>query len=191
MINDLAESFSEWCSDRSWLIRVPVALLMAHQAYHYLSDPYYSGFFSAITFGIHELGHVLFSPFGLWVSVLGGSFAQIAAPAITILLFWRQPDYFAMTVGGVWLSTAAYELAVYVEDASTMTLPLLSLSDEAYHDWNYLLTSINMLQSDQAIARFLRLCAGALMVASLAAAVWMMWMMWRTAKRESIESNLD
>src|SRR5205823_6436586 len=114
-----------------------------------------SGFFSAITFLIHELGHVLFRPFGEWMSVLGGSLAQLAAPAITAILFFRQPDYFAVTVAGVWLSTAVYELAIYVEDASTMTLPLSSSSAEAYHDWNYLLTSVNLLEWDQVFARSL------------------------------------
>ena len=170
------ESLHEWCSERSvWWIRLPIVLLMGHQAYNYLSDPYYSGFFGAITFGIHELGHVLFLPFGEWMSVLGGSLTQLAAPALSAVLFFRQPDFFAVTVAGVWLSTAMYELAVYVEDALTMTLPLLSMADEAYHDWNYLLTSMNMIQWDQTIAKFLRFCASGLMIASMAAGIWVIW----------------
>ena len=109
------------------------------------------------------------------MSVFGGSLTQFAAPALSAVLFFRQPDFFAVTVAGVWLSTAMYELAVYVEDALTMTLPLLSMADEAYHDWNYLLTSMNLIQWDQTIAKFLRFCASGLMITSMAAGIWIIW----------------
>jgi hypothetical protein len=141
----------------------PRALLLAYLAYagwrHY-TDPEYGSIFSGITLAIHELGHVVFGPFGEWLGVAGGSITQLAAPVAVALILLRQRDYFGVAVGGAWLSMSLSNLAVYVADARAEALPLYSLGGgDPVHDWNYLLGSLHLLPHDTAIAGAIRAAA--------------------------------
>lgn len=133
---ELREQVESWCAGRIWWWRLPLLGLLAHQGLRHLGDPEYRGFFSGINFGIHELGHFVFAPFGDWMQAAGGTLTQVAAPLASAAMFFRQPDYFALVVCGGWLATNLYETATYAADAFKMELPLVSPGGgETYHDW--------------------------------------------------------
>jgi len=181
MISELREDIDGWCAESNWLVRTPVLLLILHQAYQQIGDPYYAGLFSALDFGIHELGHVVFSPLGEFMSILGGSFWQLAAPVLSAVMFFRQRDYFAISVCAMWLGISLYRMAVYMEDARTMQLPLLGVGGgEAYHDWNYLFTDFRVLQWDYRIAIATRNVGKLFLVFAVITSAWMLWKMFRS-----------
>jgi len=185
MMAQFREEIESWCAECNWWFRTPVLLLIFHQSYSLIADPYYEGVFGALDFGIHELGHVLFTPLGQFMTILGGSFWQVMAPVLSAVMFLRQPDYFAISVCAMWLGITLYRMAVYMEDARTMTLPLLSTSGgEAFHDWNYLFTDFRVLQWDVRIAAITRNIGKFFLIFAVLSAVWMIWKMarpqWRT-----------
>ena len=156
-------------------------LYLLYAGVEQLFDPEYSSVFSALTFGLHELGHVLFTPRGEFLMVLGGSLTQILAPLTTAILFLRQREYFGFSVAGSWLCFSLYNLATYVGDARAMNLPLLSLSDDPLHDWNYLLNRVGLLTWDQQLAQILRLTGAAVWITSILWGAWLLWRMFRGA----------
>lgn len=160
-----------WASGKWWWWRVPILLwfgIMLVQNWH---DPWFaiartSNPFSAFDFGIHELGHLLFQPFGEFLYIAGGSLFQCLFPVVGIFAFLQIRWYFAAAMCLPWLGLNLFDVATYAADARDRLLPLggwagLSEqgSNEAYdkaHDWYQLLSRTHHLQSDQAIAHGLR-----------------------------------
>ncbi len=185
------ENIKEWCQGRAWFGRAVLIFFLAAIGCQHAANPMYSSIFGGINLGIHELGHVVFVFFGLFMMILGGTLLQLAAPLTAIYLFARQPDYFAVSVAGVWLSTNLYNIAAYVADARFMVLPLVSTSGGAvYHDWNYLLFRLNLLRYDQVIARFLRLSGFVSMWASIMLGIWLLYLM-AGSKPQKTKAELD
>lgn len=176
---------ADWARGRIAAWRLPLLAYLALAGWRHLWDPEYSSFmFGGITFGIHELGHVLFGFLGQWLGMAGGSICQLAAPiaAGAVLLLYRQDgepqrDWFGVAVAGCWLAFSTWNLATYVGDARTQYLPLLGLTDEPMHDWHYLLESVGMLKLDTLFAALLRLLAFTTWLASLAFGGWLLWRM--------------
>ena len=77
-----------------------------------------------------------------------------------------------------WLGTNFYYVAWYLSDARAMAIPLLSVGGgEVYHDWNYMLSTLGLLQLDTTIAFGLRGVAVLCMLFSLVSMGWIMWQM--------------
>jgi hypothetical protein len=113
--------------------------------------------FGGVIFGVHELGHLAFAPFGELLTIAGGSIAQVALPAAAIGLFAHRKDRYAVAVCGCWLAISLGQLAVYIGDARAESLDLVSFSPEGGgHDWNYLLERWNLLRRDVALGHFTR-----------------------------------
>jgi hypothetical protein len=184
-LRELAEEIDEWCAGRSWLARAPLVLWFAWIGVRHLADPLYESLFGALNLGLHEAGHLLFSWLGLFLSIAGGTFLQLAAPLVSAAMFWRQPDYFALPICGAWLATNLYNVATYLGDARAMDLPLVTVGDaeSVIHDWNYLLGATGMLRLDTFFAGGVRLVAFVLLWGSLALAVWMLVRMARAPVR--------
>ena len=177
-IRDIRDDIDAWCAESTWWIRIPVLLLILHQSYRQIGDPSWDGLFSALDFGIHELGHVVFTPLGEFMTILGGSFWQLAAPIISAVMFLRQRDYFAISVCSMWLGISLYRMALYMEDARTMSLPLVSVGGgDAYHDWNYLFRTFHMLQWDFRIGYITRGAGGFLLLFAVVSGTWILWKM--------------
>jgi hypothetical protein len=173
-VQEFLDDAREWCGGRMW---IPRALLLAYLIYadiRFLRDPMSSTMFSGITFAFHELGHVIFSFAGHFISSLMGSGTQVLIPLIVMIVFYRQSDYFGMSVGGFWLSFSLFELANYVGDARAMDLPLVGLTDDPEHDWHYLLSTLGLLPLDTTLAFLIRVAATLIGIASLAFAVWLL-----------------
>jgi len=180
MIESLRQYIDEWCVGKSPWWRIVLLLVLAREWFKYLSDPLYNGWFSALTLGIHEGGHVLFRPLGEWLMVAGGSIAQVAAPIISGVLFFRRPDFFAIAVCGGWLSGALFEMATYMADATALELDVVTIGGAepvTPNDWRYLLESAGLLLWDQRLAHALRIVASLVMLASLTYGCWLLWKM--------------
>ncbi len=133
--------------------RVLVVLFMA---WYGLSNLKYRWMFlDNVNLIIHEAGHVLWSIFGEFLHFLGGSLTQILVPLVFVIYFWRSGQRFAACVATFWTASSLFNLAVYIGDARAMELPLLG-GDNVEHDWNWILSSLNALPSDLAIAGFVR-----------------------------------
>jgi hypothetical protein len=147
-----------------------LALLLAADAQRVIRlAPDAVGLFGGITLGVHELGHLLWSPFGPWWSVAGGSLTQLLAPIAAALVIRRQGDRLGAILPLFWLASSLGNLAAYIADARDMDLPLVSLGDgeDVVHDWNYLLEHAGALTRDAQYAAWCRML-GWLVIASAA-----------------------
>ena len=168
-----------WAQGRWWPLRVLLTLYFAYVLIRHLGSAEYNSGFGGINLGIHELGHVIFSPFGQFASVLGGSFWQLAVPLLAFWIFQRQEDYFAHAVAACWLGTSFFNMATYIGDARARVLPLVSPfgGEEIIHDWNYLLGTMGLLPLDGALAFLTRVLAFGAMAAGLAWGGWLVAVM--------------
>jgi hypothetical protein len=133
----------------------------------------------------HEAGHMLFRPFGQFVSSLGGSLGQLLVPLIcgaTLLVKTRDP--FGAAVCGWWFGENFLDLAPYINDARAGVLPLLGgntghSSPYGFHDWEYLLTETGLLRYDTTLAKLAHVGGSLLMSAAL---VWAGCLLYRQFK---------
>jgi hypothetical protein len=102
----------------------------------------------------HEAGHVIFSPFGQFMTVLGGSLLQVLIPIIAAVAFFRQEQLFNVAIMGWWAGQNLVDLAPYIADARSLSLVLLGGRTGAEvegHDWEFILTQLGMTHLDQGI----------------------------------------
>ncbi|MEO8678056.1 MAG: zinc ribbon domain-containing protein [Vicinamibacterales bacterium] len=118
----------------------------------------------------HEAGHVIFSPFGRFLAVLGGSLFQCLVPAIIAGAFVRERQWFSAAVGAWWTGQNLLDVAPYIADARALRLVLLGGKTGAEvegHDWEYLLTALGWTHFDRTIGLWTHRLGLLLMVASL------------------------
>lgn len=101
-------------------------------------------FLDGVNLVIHEAGHFVFALFGEFIHIAGGSIMQILMPLLFVLYFWRREEVWQSSVCMFWLGESILNTAFYAKDAQTMLLPLLG-GDGVIHDWNYLLTTLNLI----------------------------------------------
>jgi hypothetical protein len=100
----------------------------------------------------HEAGHIVFSPFGRFMTVLGGSLLQVLIPVIAAVAFVRQDERFGAAVCGWWAGQNLIDLAPYIADARGLQLVLLGGRTGAEvegHDWEFILTALGATHLDQ------------------------------------------
>jgi hypothetical protein len=105
----------------------------------------------------HEAGHLVFGLFGEWVSVLGGTLAQLLMPVILgVALLWKNRDPFGAAIGLWLLGVSLLDVAPYMFDALDPQLILLSGDTGAAggHDWIYLFSSMGLLQRAPSVGTF-------------------------------------
>ncbi len=177
----------EWCRGRWWFPRVFFLTWFAYMLVRYVNDPGYVVIFSAINLGIHEIGHILWRPLGEFMYFLGGSLTQCLAPVVSVLVFYRQRDFFGIAFCFGWLSTNLHEVSVYVDDARARALPLVTPGGgEPVHDWFFLLTRLGMLEMDHGIALLVRLLGILSMLVFLVVGGYQCWLMFWLPKREPV-----
>lgn len=131
----------------------------------------------------HEAGHVLFMPFGEWMTVLGGSLFQLLMPAILAgALLFKNRDHFGAAIAIWLLGVSLLDLAPYVYDALHPQLTLLngSTGEEGGHDWIYLLSSMNLLASAQRLGALVHALGAGVVLAALG---WAGRVLWRQRQR--------
>jgi hypothetical protein len=101
----------------------------------------------------HEAGHLFFSWFGEFMQVAGGTIGQLFIPiAFTVYFFFRK-ELFSASVTFFWVGRNLFNISLYVKDAQTMALPLVSVGggEDTIHDWNYLLSHAGLLRWDRQV----------------------------------------
>ena len=114
-------------------------------------------FMHMINLPFHEAGHLIFSPLGRFIQVLGGSLGQLLMPLICLgALLIQNRDAFGASVGLWWFAESLMDLAPYINDARALDLVLLGgvtgKEVEDYHDWEYILRTLGWLQYDHTLA---------------------------------------
>jgi hypothetical protein len=120
----------------------------------------------------HEAGHVLFSLFGRFMTVLGGSLLQFLVPIVLAVAFLRQKTPFGAIVCAWWAGENLVDVAPYIADARALELVLLGGRTGAEvegHDWEYLLTQLGWLHLDRTLGLAVHRAGLAMMFAAL---VW-------------------
>ena len=152
-----------------------------------LSFPDTSWLLHSVNLVFHEAGHVLFSPFGQFLKVLGGTLGQLIVPAIVIGAFLRQRDCFGAAVGTWWLGENLLDIAPYINDARAGQLMLLGgvtgSEVEDYHDWEVLLGKLGMMQYDHTLARTSFGIGSLLMLAAMLWGGWLLWKGWQARQK--------
>jgi len=132
----------------------------------------------------HEAGHIIFSVFGRFVQVLGGTLGQLLIPLIVAVSFAIKGNHFAVSVGLWWLGQSFMDCAPYIDDARAGQLMLLGgvtgSEVEGYHDWENILTRLNLMQYDHVIARIFFGCGVVIMASAL---VWGGYVLYCQKKR--------
>ena len=106
----------------------------------------------------HEAGHILFRPFGAFITSLGGTLGQLLMPLICmVVLLFKTCDPFGASVALWWLGENFLDIAPYINDARAGQLPLLGgnfgySAPYGFHDWQYLLTESGLLHYDHVLA---------------------------------------
>lgn len=104
-----------------------------------------NSFLHNVNLPFHEFGHVIFRPFGRFMTILGGSLFQIMVPIIILIVFLKQGDTFEATIMFWWLGQNFIDLSPYIADAEYRGLPLIMGLGESSHDWGNLLTMMGMV----------------------------------------------
>jgi hypothetical protein len=102
----------------------------------------------------HEAGHIIFSPFGRFMTVLGGSLLQVLIPIIAAVSFVRQEEPFGTAVCAWWAGQNFVDLAPYIADARALRMILLGGRTGAEvegHDWEFILTQLGLTHLDRQI----------------------------------------
>ncbi len=113
-----------------------------------------SSFLHNVNLPFHEFGHVLLSPFGDFMRILGGSLFQVMMPLGLMGVFLlQQRDTFAASVMLWWSGQNFIDIAPYIDDAQDRGLPLVGGGGEESHDWGNLLTMLDALPHTHAVAQ--------------------------------------
>ncbi len=115
-------------------------------------------FMHLVNLPFHEAGHLVFLPFGKVLHSLGGSLGQIIMPLVcALVLLIGTRDTFGASIALWWTGESMLDMAPYIDDARSMTLPLLggntgSSAPYGFHDWNFVLSELNLLRYDHLFA---------------------------------------
>jgi hypothetical protein len=134
--------------------------------------------FDAANLITHESGHMLFSYFGQTLMIWGGTIMQLLVPILLAISF----AYRGQTAGAIFCLFFFFEnfigIALYMADARDRVLPLVSVgvaSDEVTgHDWNWIFSSLGILQYDTRIGGVVRMLGWAGMLGIVGLLVWML-----------------
>lgn len=132
-----------------------------------------NSFLHLVNLPFHEAGHVLFRPFGAFITSLGGTLGQLLMPLICMgVLLVKTRDPFGASVALWWVGENFLDIAPYVNDARAGQLPLLGgnfghSAPYGFHDWQYLLTESGLLHYDHFLAKAVIMIGSAIMLLSL------------------------
>ncbi len=114
-------------------------------------------FMHLVNLPFHEAGHIIFSPFGRFIMMLGGTLGQLFMPLTCFLvLLLKTRDTFGAAVSMWWFGENFMDIAPYINDARALKLMLLGgvtgRNAIGYHDWEFILRKLGWLQYDHTLA---------------------------------------
>jgi len=152
-------------------VRVAALVVIAIYAIARLRNPEYWDPLDDLNLAVHEAGHLVFSPFGETVTILGGSLFQVIVPAAFVAYFIRTRQRYAAAVTMSWVAVNLLNVARYIGDARAQDLPLLG-GDDSIHDWWYLLINWDMLARDLTIARWVHFSGVVAFLTAIVGGAW-------------------
>lgn len=163
-----------------WGARILFFIIMLIWAYKFILSPMNSGyamnsFWHLVNLPFHEAGHIIFRLFGRFMTSLGGSLSQLLIPLLCLTVFLlKTRDTFAATFALWWFGENFMDLAPYIDDARSLTLPLLGgntgrTSPYGFHDWEFILKESGLAHYDHALAQIAYRSGTVLMILAL---VW-------------------
>ena len=136
----------------------------------------------------HEAGHIIFRPFGRVIASLGGSLAQLLMPFICLfVLLIKTRDPFGASFSLWWLGENFLDLAPYINDARSRTLPLLGgntgrTAPYGFHDWEFILKELGLIRYDHALALSSHILGSMLMIASFIWGGYILYQQYKTLR---------
>lgn len=143
--------------------RTALSIICSAYFLYALFFPDWQPIIDSFNLAIHEAGHLLFSPFGRFMHIAGGSIFQVLVPAIFAIYFYRRGDKYAFFIILFLVGESLINVSIYAADAVRMELPLLG-GDPAGHDWHNMLESLGLLNQTPLVAGLLRTTAGIIIV---------------------------
>jgi hypothetical protein len=130
-----------------------------------------SSFLHLVSIPFHEAGHLFFSPFGDLLTSLGGSLMQVLIPIVCGIAFATTSfNPFGAAVMCWWAGENLLDVAIYINDARSLTLVLLGGHTGAEvegHDWERILGLTGLTMHDHQIAWIVHTLGAAMMLAGL------------------------
>lgn len=150
--------------------------------------PINQSFMHTVNLVFHEAGHVIFSPFGRFISILGGTLGQWLIPLIVMGAFLLHTrDTFAASIGLWWLGQSFMDAAPYINDARAGKLMLLGgvtgRDVPGYHDWENILRDLGWMQYDHTIAGIVNAIGVVLMVMSFLWGAYVLYSQYKNLDR--------
>ena len=148
-------------------------------------------FFHLVNLPFHEAGHILFRPFGRFMTSLGGSLFQLMMPLICMVAFLLSTrDPYAASLAFWWFGENFLDLAPYINDARRLVLPLIGgntgkTSPYGFHDWEFILKEAGILHYDRALAQFAHKLGIIIMIAAFVWAAYILFKQYRNLDLKS------
>lgn len=169
-------------------VRGALLLLLAYWAWRMAAAPmggYSLGLVDMANLVFHEAGHILFLPFGSFLTSLGGSLTQVLIPIVCMVTFLlKNHDRYAAAVSLWWAGENLVDLAPYVADARALQLVLLGGHTGAEvegHDWEAILGALGWLPYDVALGRACHKAGVLVMLGAIGWGAWVVRERWRAA----------
>jgi hypothetical protein len=187
-LKDFLFSVGEKINPFVFVGRILVFLITIIWGYKYIThsvNSNYAGesFLHNVSLPFHEAGHIILSPFGDFMTVLGGSLFQILIPAICMGAFLKQNDVFSASISLWWIGQNFVDCAPYINDARAQELMLLGgvtgQDVPGIHDWNNILRTLGLLKFDHFIANTSHWFGILLMLASFLWGGLLLWLQWK------------
>ena len=138
-------------------------------------DPMHGSFLDMVDLPIHETGHLVFRIFGEFIGIAGGTLFQLIVPAVFVGYFVWQKSYYSAAIVTMWVGQSILNVWMYASDAVVMQLMLTSGitgAEGGFHDWNYMLDSMGLLNSTRTIAGIIRFAGTLTILAAVISAFY-------------------
>ena len=141
--------------------------------------------FHIINLVFHEAGHIIFIPLGKFMTYFGGSLMQCLVPIVLGGYFLKERAKFSASVMLWWLGQNFIDLAPYVYDSKSLSLPLLGghigRDNPNSHDWYWLLSRMGLRNQCESIGLFLDKLGFLILMLSL---TWSALLLYQRVKEE-------
>lgn len=144
-----AKKVDKYTTLKSWIpsvILIPVCIyfLSTRGEYTLLDD------FHLV---VHEAGHFLLGWGWTPLDIAGGTIMQIIIPILLIVFTYWNFKRLYVQLSFFLLGHSFINISVYAADATARKIKLFP-NQNVIHDWNYILSNLNMLDQDQNVALF-------------------------------------
>ena len=130
---------------------------------HFFTHERWVPILDSFNLAIHEAGHPFFAMIHRDLMIYGGTIFQLITPLLFIFYFKKHQNSIAFSFSLIWFAENLFNIARYVEDARMTALPLAG-SREAIHDWNYILTTWDLLDYDTMFGNILMSTGGVIII---------------------------